>query len=191
MVDLKQTQYNNYILPWLFTKHQKHPHTCIISSCLSGLISWLTFTLLFVALCLKWNNGPYSTVDGRRLIAVKNNLHVLVLSGVHSTVASRAIVFATNTGKHCLNSYHCTDKHCKMNTLIPHQTICCSALTLLAGRQEGHPACKKLSGGVLAWLSVWSEVETCIWPSWCHCHWQSLASFKSRLVLPSGTGSPG
>ena len=29
-----------------------------------------------------------------------------------------------------------------------------SALTLLVGRQEEHPACKKLSGGVLAWLSV-------------------------------------
>jgi len=29
-----------------------------------------------------------------------------------------------------------------------------SALTLLVGRQEGHSACKKLSGGVLAWLSV-------------------------------------
>jgi len=28
-----------------------------------------------------------------------------------------------------------------------------SALTLLVGRQERHPACKKLSGGVLAWLS--------------------------------------
>ena len=40
-----------------------------------------------------------------------------------------------------------------------------SALTLLVGWQEGHPACKKLSGGVLAWLSVWSEVQTCIWPS--------------------------
>jgi len=26
-----------------------------------------------------------------------------------------------------------------------------SALTLLVGRQEGHPACKKLSGGVLVW----------------------------------------
>jgi len=25
-----------------------------------------------------------------------------------------------------------------------------SALMLLVGRQEGHPACKKLSGGVLA-----------------------------------------
>jgi len=31
-------------------------------------------------------------------------------------------------------------------------------------------ACKKLSGGVLAWLSAWSEV--------------SLASVKSRFVLP-------
>jgi len=40
-----------------------------------------------------------------------------------------------------------------------------SALTLLVGRQEERPACKKLSGVVLAWLSVWSEVQTCIWPS--------------------------
>ena len=59
-----------------------------------------------------------------------------------------------------------------------------SALTLLVGRQEGHPACKKLSGGVLAWLSVWSEVQTCIRPSWCHSHSLSLASVKSRLILP-------
>jgi len=33
-----------------------------------------------------------------------------------------------------------------------------SALTVLVRRQEGHPACKKLSGGLLAWLSVWSKV---------------------------------
>jgi len=39
-----------------------------------------------------------------------------------------------------------------------------SALTLMVGQQEGHPACKKLSGGVLAWLSVWSEVKICILP---------------------------
>jgi len=44
-------------------------------------------------------------------------------------------------------------------------TCAFSALTLLVGQQEGHPACKKLSGGVLAWLSVWSEVQTCMWPS--------------------------
>jgi len=32
------------------------------------------------------------------------------------------------------------------------------ALTLLVW----HPVCKKLSGGALAWLSVWSEVQTYI-----------------------------
>ena len=41
-----------------------------------------------------------------------------------------------------------------------------SALTLLVGRQEGHPACKNLEWWVLAWLSVCrSEVQTCTWPS--------------------------
>jgi len=41
-----------------------------------------------------------------------------------------------------------------------------SALTLLVGRQEGHSAYKKLSGEVLAWLSVWSEMQMiCIWSS--------------------------
>ena len=59
-----------------------------------------------------------------------------------------------------------------------------SALTLLVGQQEEHRARKKLSGGVLAWLSVWSEVQTCIWPSGFHCNSLSLASVKSRLILP-------
>jgi len=37
-----------------------------------------------------------------------------------------------------------------------------SALILLVG----HPACKKLSDEVLAWLFVWSEVQMiCIWSS--------------------------
>ena len=37
---------------------------------------------------------------------------------------------------------------------------------------------------MLAWLSVWSEVQTCMRTSWCHCRSLSLASVKSRLVLP-------
>ena len=53
----------------------------------------------------------------------------------------------------------------------------------LGGRKGIRPV-KNLSGGVLAWLSVWSRVQTCIWPSWSHCHLLSLASVKSRLVLP-------
>jgi len=48
-------------------------------------------------------------------------------------------------------------------TFVHHYSF--SALMLLVGRQEGHPACKKLSDWVLVWLSVWSEVQTCIWPS--------------------------
>ena len=44
-------------------------------------------------------------------------------------------------------------------------SVAFNALTLLVGQQEGHPACKKQSGRVLAWLSVWSRVQTCIWPS--------------------------
>jgi len=48
---------------------------------------------------------------------------------------------------------------------IVHYIFTFSALTLLVGWQEGHPARKKLSGGVLVWLSVWSEVQIFIWPS--------------------------
>jgi len=45
---------------------------------------------------------------------------------------------------------------------------CFDAVGWVAGR---HMAFKNLSGEVLAWLSVWSEVRMiCIWSSWCHCH---------------------
>jgi len=81
----------------------------------------------------------------------------------------------------CVDSMYC--EHLQHKCCITrHCCIAFSALTLLVGRQEGHQACKKQSGGVLAWLSVWSEVQTCIWPSWCHS--LSLAPVKSRLVLP-------
>ena len=40
---------------------------------------------------------------------------------------------------------------------------CFDAVGWAAGRASGLK--KKLSGGVLAWLSVWSEMQTCIWPS--------------------------
>ena len=40
-----------------------------------------------------------------------------------------------------------------------------SALMLLVGWQKGHPVCKKLSGGVPAWLSVWSECRLAYGPA--------------------------
>jgi len=50
-----------------------------------------------------------------------------------------------------------------MNIIVDVAYFAFSALTLLVGLQEGHPACKKLSGEVLAWF-VWSYVQTCICP---------------------------
>jgi len=59
-----------------------------------------------------------------------------------------------------------------------------NALTLLVGRQEGHPACKKLSGGVLAWLSVWSKV-----PLTVSCFSKIQIGFT--FLVPAYPGSPG
>jgi len=52
------------------------------------------------------------------------------------------------------------------------------------GSRKGIWPVKKLSGGVLAWLSVCSEVQTFIWSIWCHCYSLSVASVKCRLILP-------
>ena len=71
-----------------------------------------------------------------------------------------------------------------LHSLSNRQCFCLQCFDAVGWRQEGHPACKKLSSEVLVWLSVWSEVQICIWSSWCHCHSLSLASVKSRLVLP-------
>ena len=62
-----------------------------------------------------------------------------------------------------------------------------SALTPLVGRQEEHPACKKLRDTVLVWLSCLQRLADCLHmvqltpllPKTPPC----LASFKSRLVL--------
>jgi len=81
----------------------------------------------------------------------------------------------------------------KLVTTEPHrERNAFSALILLVGRQEEHPASKKLSDEVLAWLSLWSEVQLiCIWSSRCHRHpivsyftkiLTGLASFWCRLI---------
>jgi len=64
-------------------------------------------------------------------------------------------------------------------------------LTLLVGQQEGHPACKKLSGRVLAWLSVWSEVQTCIWPLPITESYYSKIQIGFAFLVLAHPGSPG
>jgi len=69
----------------------------------------------------------------------------------------------TNTAQCIRKSHHVDNMHkTKSQTNNAFSAVAFSALTLLVGQQQGHLACKKLSGGVLAWLSVCSEVQTCI-----------------------------
>ena len=60
---------------------------------------------------------------------------------------------------------------------------------------EGHPACKKLSGGMLVWLSVWGEGQIFIWPADATAtHYLLLQKIQigfTFLVYLSDTGSPG
>jgi len=72
-------------------------------------------------------------------------------------------------------------------------TVFFSALTLLVGWQEGHPACKKTEwwGTGMVWLSVWSEARIiCIWSSWCHCLPIISCSSKIQNGLPFWCGFP-
>jgi len=81
---------------------------------------------------------------------------------------------------------------CQNKVQLSKQWTAFSALTLLVGWQEEHLACENLSDEVLAWLSVWSEVQmTWVWSRWCHCHPIISALAKSRMLCASGTCSPG
>jgi len=54
----------------------------------------------------------------------------------------------------------------------------------LVGHWEEPPACKKLSDEVLAWLSVYSEVQMIYGPAYVTATPSSLAALKSRMFLP-------
>ena len=71
-------------------------------------------------------------------------------SEVYAVYRACVIIFSS-----CLSVCVIFFEYMLMLTLM---LVAFSALMLLVGRQEGHLACKKLSGEVLAWLSVCSEV---------------------------------
>ena len=83
-----------------------------------------------------------------------------------------------------------------MNCACVIQPLTFSALTLLVGRQEGHPASKKLSGGVLAWLSVCLErgadlhmAQLMPLPLTVSCFSEIQIGFT--FLVPAHPGSPG
>jgi len=72
-------------------------------------------------------------------------------------------MFAAEAVQLLASTYHNNYNGCKGTLTYLSAKFCYFlALMLLVGWQEGHLACKKLSGGVLAWLSVCSDVQTCM-----------------------------
>jgi len=62
---------------------------------------------------------------------------------------------------------------------------------VLVGWHKGYPACKNFNGEVLAWLSVWSEVQMIAYgPADATATPSSLAPVKSRMVYLFGAGLP-
>jgi len=77
-------------------------------------------------------------------------------------------------------------------TLNVAAVIAFSALTLLVGHQKEHPACKKLSDEMLAWLSVWSKVQMiCIWFSWCNSDSSFIKIEMITFLVLAYSGGPG
>jgi len=92
--------------------------------------------------------------------------------------------------------HFCTVQCTNCHILLSYCPLAFSALTLLVECQEEHPDCEKLSDDVMAWLSVWSEVQMiCIWSSWCHCHPIISCFIKIKIgltfLVPAYLGYPG
>ena len=73
-------------------------------------------------------------------------------------------------------------------------TVYVPSVTLLVGRQEGHPACKKLSGGVMAWLSLERGADLHVaqlmpLPLTVSCFSKIQIGFT--FLVPAHPGSPG
>jgi len=62
---------------------------------------------------------------------------------------------------------------------------------LLVGQQEGHLACKKLSGGVLTWLSAGVRCRLAYGPADATATQCLLLQYNLDWFYLSGTGSPG
>ena len=117
----------------------------------------------------------------------QNSRHMLPRSRSrsHSSAASEKAL--QRLAIHCqlpkVWNAHCQicGSHLRLEDVCVHKNMpsvlwCC----WLGGRKGIQP----VKNWVVAWLSVWSDMQTCIWPSSCHCHSLSLASVRSRLVLP-------
>ena len=127
--------------------------------------------------------GEFATLIGNIVDSRVPVLSVDVPSGTFCFISLSLMCFNTMLKCYRSSKYSDSRKKCLWVFLVVSLVPSLLWRCWLGGRKGIRPV-KKLSGGVLAWLSILSEVQTCIRPSWCHCHSLSLASVKSRLVLP-------
>ena len=88
-------------------------------------------------------------------------LHVLVLGKIIERVGTtlRETVIAIQSNLRHLS----TPFNCPVPSQFTARTF--SALTLLVGRQKGHPACKKTKWWDAGVVICLGEVQICVWPS--------------------------
>ena len=107
--------------------------------------------------------------------------------------------------KHCLSIFRCICLsnrwdwrhlciHAYMHAWSKHSQMACwwlviSALTLFVGWQEERPACNNIGWGIGMVVFFWSEMQSCIWSRWCHCH-SIISCFSKIQNVSSGTSSP-
>jgi len=64
-----------------------------------------------------------------------------------------------------------------------------ASMTVVRSRKSIWPIKKQIMSVGMVICQEWGAM-TCTWFSWCHCHPIISTSAKSRMVYPSGTGSP-
>jgi len=94
-----------------------------------------------------------------------NGVHCVPLISTFSVGAVRRQEPLTQHSSVSLHTFKRREKQWGTNPRNNLRHNAFSALTLLVERQERHPACKKLSGGVLAWLSVWTRCRFAYGPA--------------------------
>ena len=130
-----------------------------------------------------------------------NSRNLLYYDGEYSDFGT---VFAAKCGQGSTfgnnrryKNWSCRDALFTFLCFVLLEALAFSALKLLVGRQEGHPACKKQSGGVLAWTVViclqrgadWHIAQLMPLPLTVSCFSKIKLGFA--FLVPAHLGSPG
>jgi len=137
-----------------------------IASRFTAVVVGVVVVVVVVVVDCSYVNHATVVADVVRRHDVNSEIHVVADSrheqSVSATVALRLVPAATGqraSAAALQTPIYAANRHTYYYYFSISHSVTFSALTLLVGRQEGHPACEKLSGEVLAWLSVWSKVH--------------------------------